>query len=355
MADRLGWKDDLLQLIEKVEAAKGEAVEAKANAAKAEQNVAAVQPEVVKQHGGKLHLGRRPVCVLYMYGEHHTTMPGYQITIRQEEILINFMERHPRLVSKSGELDGDFTVAKRNDLWGELAALLNSEGPPTKTESQWKVWWSKYLYKVRREAAVVAGEMRATGGGRLGGNKGRVLALVGRGSGGGLGPAYFMSDDSEESHSESSGQAIAATSEPGTSGTGGASRPAKSPAPRAVPAAEPRVQARPRRGPATSRRQPPRQRSEEELLEQVVLDGGRSVNVLQSQVTIQRDILAQVTRLAEASERTASALEHLVDVVGRHEARLQLLQQEVAPLSSLAAAMAHFLQRQAEPQEPPQN
>lgn len=103
---------------------------------------------------------RRPVCVLYMYGEHHTTMPGYQITIRQEEILINFMERHPRLVSKSGELDGDFTVAKRNDLWGELAALLNSEGPPTKTESQWKVWWSKYLYKVRREAAVVAGEMR---------------------------------------------------------------------------------------------------------------------------------------------------------------------------------------------------
>lgn len=51
MADRLGWKDDLLRLIEKVEAAKGEAVEAKANAAKAEQNVAAVQPEVVKQHG----------------------------------------------------------------------------------------------------------------------------------------------------------------------------------------------------------------------------------------------------------------------------------------------------------------
>lgn len=40
---------------------------------------------------------------------------------------------------------------------------------------------------------------RATGGGRLGGNKGRVLALVGRGSGGGLGPAYFMSDDSEVS------------------------------------------------------------------------------------------------------------------------------------------------------------
>ncbi|XP_049527355.1 NAD-dependent protein deacetylase sirtuin-2 isoform X3 [Dermacentor silvarum] len=51
MADRLGWKDDLLRLIEKVEAAKEEAVEAKANAAKAEQNVAAVQPEVVKQHG----------------------------------------------------------------------------------------------------------------------------------------------------------------------------------------------------------------------------------------------------------------------------------------------------------------
>ncbi|KAH7948704.1 hypothetical protein HPB49_001117 [Dermacentor silvarum] len=246
-----------------------------------------------------------------------------QIRSHPEEILINFMERHPRLVSKSGELDGDFTVAKRNDLWGELAALLNSEGPPTKTESQWKVWWSKYLYKVRREAAVVAGEMRATDGGRLGGNKGRVLALVGRGSGGGLGPAYFMSDDSEESHSESSGQAIAATSEPGTSGTGGASRPAESPAPRAVPAAEPRVQARPRRGPATSRRQPPRQRSEEELLEQVVLDGGRFVNVLQSQVTIQRDILAQVTRLGSAGiKRNAVKTEVLnglaYNKAGRH-------------------------------------
>lgn len=52
-------------------------------------------------------------------------MPGYQISIRQEEILINFMERHPWLVSKSGELNGNFTVAKRNDLRGELAAPLN--------------------------------------------------------------------------------------------------------------------------------------------------------------------------------------------------------------------------------------
>ncbi|XP_075554408.1 sirtuin 2 isoform X2 [Dermacentor variabilis] len=48
MADRLGWKDDLLRLIEQVGAAKAEAVEAKAEA---EQKVAAAQPEMVKQLG----------------------------------------------------------------------------------------------------------------------------------------------------------------------------------------------------------------------------------------------------------------------------------------------------------------
>ncbi|XP_049523979.1 uncharacterized protein LOC125945748 [Dermacentor silvarum] len=50
----------------------------------------------------------------------------------------------------------------------------------------------------------------------------------------------------EEGHSESSSQAIPATSEPGTSGRGGAIPPAVSPVPSAVPAAAPRVQARPR-------------------------------------------------------------------------------------------------------------
>ncbi|XP_054929169.1 NAD-dependent protein deacetylase sirtuin-2 isoform X2 [Dermacentor andersoni] len=48
MADRLGWKDDLLRLIEQVDVAKAEAVEAKAEA---EQKVAAGQPEMVKQLG----------------------------------------------------------------------------------------------------------------------------------------------------------------------------------------------------------------------------------------------------------------------------------------------------------------
>ncbi|XP_065294808.1 NAD-dependent protein deacetylase sirtuin-2 isoform X3 [Dermacentor albipictus] len=52
MADRLGWKDDLLRLIEQVGAGKAEAVEAKAEA---EQKVAAAQPEMVKQLGGLLH------------------------------------------------------------------------------------------------------------------------------------------------------------------------------------------------------------------------------------------------------------------------------------------------------------
>lgn len=190
---------------------------------------------------------------------------------------------------------------------------------------------------------------RATGGDRLGGVRGRRLAHMHSGSGGSLGAPYFMSDDSEESHSELSAEALPATSEPGTRGTGRAMPPAQAPVPRAMPPATTRVQARPRRSQATSRSQP-RRRSRNQLLEQAVLGGTPSVNVLQSQVTIQHEMIAELRRQSVALERIATGLEHLCDRAESREARIQQLQQELAPLLALAAALTGF--RQPVPQEP---
>lgn len=87
-------------------------------------------------------------------------MPASQISIRQEETLINFMELNPRLASKSGEFDPNFTAAKREQLWEELAALLNAEGPPVRTAQAWRIWWTKFVYRCRREAGRFGGQMR---------------------------------------------------------------------------------------------------------------------------------------------------------------------------------------------------
>ncbi|XP_070386615.1 uncharacterized protein [Dermacentor albipictus] len=266
-------------------------------------------------------------------------MPSRQITIRQEEIIVNFMESNPRLASRSGEFDGEFTPAKRQDLWKQLAALLNAEGPPVKTEREWRLWWCKFVYRCRRDAGKLAAEQRTTGGGRLGGIRGRVLQLLGCGATGGLGEAFFMSTSSSEASQTppvALDNSIAEEPQPGTSATGrrASTRPAR-----------PR---RSRPSEAVARSRPPR--SEGELLEQAVLDGERTVHVAQSQVTIQRELLAESRKQTAAMERIADSIDRLGNILGRQESNLQVLQEQLTPLTTLAAALTVFLRQQTLPQ-----
>ncbi|KAH7982257.1 hypothetical protein HPB52_003546 [Rhipicephalus sanguineus] len=72
------------------------------------------------------------------------------------------MERHSRLVFRAGELDSTFTAFDRNRLWEELARLLNDEGPPIRSAREWRIWWTKFVHRCRRDAGDYASEMRTT-------------------------------------------------------------------------------------------------------------------------------------------------------------------------------------------------
>ncbi|XP_054919854.1 uncharacterized protein [Dermacentor andersoni] len=180
---------------------------------------------------------------------------------------------------------------------------------------------------------------RATGGGRLGGIRGRALQLVGSGATRGLGEPFFMSTSSSEA-SQTPPVAPGSTAEepqPGPSGATGrraSSRPSR-----------PR---RSRPSEAGARSRPPR--SEGELLEQAVLDGARTVHAAQSQATIQRELLAESRKQTAAMERIADSLDRLGNVLGRQETQLQLLQEQLAPVTTLAAALTAFLRQQNLPQ-----
>ncbi|XP_070385062.1 uncharacterized protein [Dermacentor albipictus] len=179
---------------------------------------------------------------------------------------------------------------------------------------------------------------RATGGGRLGGIRGRVLQLLGSGATGGLGEAFFMSTSSSEASQTPpvAPESAVVEPQPGTSGTGrrASTRPAR-----------PR---RSRPSEAGARSRPPR--SEGELLEQAVLDGERTVHVAQSQVTIQRELLAESRKQTAAMERIAESIDRLGNILGRQESNLQVLQEQLTPLTTLAAALTVFLRQQNLPQ-----
>lgn len=58
-------------------------------------------------------------------------------TIRQFEIMLDFFENHPEMIS--GKLTGSFTARRREELWVELSNLLNSLNfGPQKTPKKWK-------------------------------------------------------------------------------------------------------------------------------------------------------------------------------------------------------------------------
>lgn len=72
-------------------------------------------------------------------------------TVRQQEIMLNFLQKHPDLAlglerSKEGR-------ARAALLWQKCARLANSEGPP-RTPRQWLKYWHDLKWKVRTKTAV---------------------------------------------------------------------------------------------------------------------------------------------------------------------------------------------------------
>ncbi|XP_065287759.1 uncharacterized protein [Dermacentor albipictus] len=123
---------------------------------------------------------------------HRDVVLGPHVSHRQKELLVSFMEEHPYLAKASCVLGPMLTVARRSELWNELAALLHMEGPAVKTAAQWRQYWKKETYSSRHDAAVLSAEQQGTGGGRLQGLRGRILTLVGRSSATGVCAPFFV-------------------------------------------------------------------------------------------------------------------------------------------------------------------
>ncbi|KAH7956353.1 hypothetical protein HPB52_008455 [Rhipicephalus sanguineus] len=69
-------------------------------------------------------------------------------------------------------------ASRKLALWEELTAALNALGPAVKTVKLWRKYWSRLCCDSRKLAREIERERRRTGGGRLGGVEGRVLAIL---------------------------------------------------------------------------------------------------------------------------------------------------------------------------------
>ncbi|KAH7977552.1 hypothetical protein HPB49_002312 [Dermacentor silvarum] len=105
---------------------------------------------------------------------------GPRVSIKQTAILLQFIEQHPYLARASTELSPRMAAARSNELWEELATILNKQGPAVKTVSRRRNHWAKLGHKTKKEAARAASEKRATGGDKVHGIHGRVLDVLGR-------------------------------------------------------------------------------------------------------------------------------------------------------------------------------
>ncbi|XP_073828494.1 uncharacterized protein [Musca autumnalis] len=83
------------------------------------------------------------------------------INQQQEDILINFMKKHPN--SSKGFAKEDRTDIE--NLWQTLAENLNRVGPPIKETEAWKKVWIDKRSIIKRKFATNKKEVRATGGG----------------------------------------------------------------------------------------------------------------------------------------------------------------------------------------------
>ncbi|KAH7946402.1 hypothetical protein HPB49_024444 [Dermacentor silvarum] len=88
---------------------------------------------------------------------------GPRVSAEQSAILLQFIEQHPYLARTSTELSPRMTAARKNELWEQLAALLNEQGPAVKTPIRWRNHWAKLGHKAKKEAARAASEKRPTG------------------------------------------------------------------------------------------------------------------------------------------------------------------------------------------------
>ncbi|XP_054919610.1 uncharacterized protein [Dermacentor andersoni] len=127
---------------------------------------------------------------------------GPRVSKEQAAILVQFIEQHPYLARASTEFSPRMTAARKNELWEEVAAVLNAQGPAVKATSRWRNHWAKMAHKAKKEAARAASEKRATGGGKVGGVDGRVLDVLMRTGGVLVSPPEYFPDSEDEASSE---------------------------------------------------------------------------------------------------------------------------------------------------------
>ncbi|XP_054922311.2 uncharacterized protein [Dermacentor andersoni] len=254
---------------------------------------------------------------------HKNVRLGPHVSPHQRELLVAFMEGHPYLVRASCALTPECTVERRRQLWSELAALLNTEGPAAKTAEQWQVFWRKEVFLSRRDAAAASASQSGTGGGRLPGLRGCVIALVGTSTVTGVCEPFYQPLD--EPAMEVTVQSVGTTA--GTSGLsreGALQQPgvvAVEPLPRSPPAT-----AQPAAGPGGVRtsyqprvqrrsRGPRRVSHREALVERLADDYARTVAQNDETNELLRGIRQGVDRLAAATERVVAAVERQADQV----------------------------------------
>ncbi|XP_070382835.1 uncharacterized protein [Dermacentor albipictus] len=254
---------------------------------------------------------------------HKNVKLGPHVSPHQRELLVAFMEGHPYLVRASCALTPECTVERRRQLWSELAALLNTEGPAAKTAEQWQVFWRKEVYLSRRDAATASASQSGTGGGRLPGLRGRIIALVGTSTVTGVCEAFYQPLD--EPAMEVTVESVGTTA--GTSGLsreGALQQPGVGPVeplPRSPPAT-----AQPAAGPGGVRtsyqprvqrrsRGPRRASHRDALVERLADDYARTVAQNDETNELLRGIRQGVDRLAAATERVVAAVERQADQV----------------------------------------
>nr|XP_054920781.1 uncharacterized protein LOC126518091 isoform X3 [Dermacentor andersoni] len=119
------------------------------------------------------YLCSRAILCMSVMSSHKDVRLGPHVSPHQRDLLVAFMEKHAFLVTASRVPSPEATVERKRELWEEIAALLNAEGPARKSLRKWQAFWRKEVFLSRRDAA----ETRS--GGRLSGVRGRIMQLVG--------------------------------------------------------------------------------------------------------------------------------------------------------------------------------
>nr|XP_054927555.1 uncharacterized protein LOC129385215 [Dermacentor andersoni] len=285
---------------------------------------------------------------------------GPHVSERQREILVSFVEEHPYLAKASCVLGQQLTAARKEELWQQVTALLNTEGPAVKTAAQWRGVWKKDVYKARRDAAALHAESRGTGGGSLPGQRGRILSLVGRASAIGVCAPFFEPDE----EGESAGDAASAESHvsvgtaPGTSGIRARPLQPATAERRREDAGGPSSQTQPRQTGRGRRPEP----GADDLLSSVVAKYAESVALSQQHNNQIQDLLRSAEQLRTAVEsqgaatlRQAVATERLASAAEQQVQQNTQLLQELRSLTRMAPALLLCIQQAMgmPPQAPP--